>query len=106
MVAVLRTAGISASMARKADGHDWFLTACAARVNPPSDKTIALVIEILESGAELAEPECACHQVDVDLFDAEGCPLHDPNSAFRRSLQAQEQEPATAVITTSEECPF
>ncbi len=28
------------------------------------------------------EPECTCHQTDVDLFDARGCELHDSRSGW------------------------
>jgi len=40
------------------------------------------------------EPECECQQTDVDRFDARGCPLHDPRSAWneRRALLATIRE--------------
>jgi hypothetical protein len=50
LVAVLRQAGISASMLAEANDHDWFLAANAAHVNPPSETTRALAL------AKLAEP--------------------------------------------------
>ena len=37
---------------------------------------------------ELKEPECECHQTDVDLFDAFDCPVHDPNSPWNVRLRA------------------
>jgi hypothetical protein len=35
-----------------------------------------------------SEPECQCVQSDVDLFDARGCDLHDPNSIWNARLRA------------------
>jgi hypothetical protein len=37
---------------------------------------------------ELSEPDCECHQTDVDLFDAFDCPVHDPNSPWNVRLRA------------------
>lgn len=40
------------------------------------------------------EPECTCHQTDVDLFDARGCDAHDSNSPWnvkQRALCASER---------------
>ena len=34
------------------------------------------------------EPECSCRQIDVDLFDARGCELHDLESAWNMTLRA------------------
>lgn len=38
--------------------------------------------------AEQDEPECGCRQTDVDLFDAEGCGIHDVNSPWNERLRA------------------
>ncbi len=34
------------------------------------------------------EPECSCHQTDVDLFDARGCDAHDSNSPWNVRMRA------------------
>jgi hypothetical protein len=38
---------------------------------------IGCVAETLE-----LEPECECRQTDVDMFEARGCPFHDPLSPW------------------------
>ena len=56
------------------------------------------------------EPECECRQTDVDLFDARGCELHDPNSPYHvrlRALTAVERlEADPPVVGEPTECPF
>ncbi len=34
------------------------------------------------------EPECTCHQTDVDLFDCRGCDAHDSNSPWNVRVRA------------------
>ena len=36
----------------------------------------------------MEEPDCDCHQSDVDLFDARGCPAHDVMSPWNSRLRA------------------
>ena len=36
---------------------------------------------------ENQEPECECHQTDVDLLDARGCELHDSGSRWNERLR-------------------
>lgn len=42
--------------------------------------------QLAEEGAR--EPNCACRQTDVDLFDSRGCALHDPSSDYNAHLRA------------------
>ncbi len=46
------------------------------------------------------EPECTCTRVDVDLYDARGCELCDPQSGWNRECAARDRDerPAPAVI--------
>jgi hypothetical protein len=50
---------------------------------------------------ECQEPECECRQSDVDMFDAAGCELHNPNSPWNVRMRAvtavQEYEAAPEV---------
>lgn len=46
-----------------------------------------LCIACAAEGLEL-EPECECRQMDGDLSDARGCPLHDPMSPWNVRLRA------------------
>src|ERR1700694_5982664 len=39
---------------------------------------LGCAVEAVES----KEPECDCHQSDVDLFDAAGCEFHNPASPW------------------------
>jgi hypothetical protein len=54
------------------------------------------------------EPRCTCTQTDVDLFDARGCELHDPESwwnvALRAVTPAERYEQYEPVV--AQECPF
>jgi hypothetical protein len=57
---------------------------------------------------EEPEPDCQCRQTDVDLFDARGCGLHDPDSPWNQRRRAitevakfEQYEPAEAA-----DCPF
>lgn len=56
------------------------------------------------------EPGCTCTQTDVDLFDARGCELHDPESFWNVDLRAvttreqYEQYEPTGIEPV--ECPF
>jgi hypothetical protein len=53
------------------------------------------------------EPECTCEQTDVDQFDARGCALHDPNSAWNRAQpQSQALDHAIQAFAASEEEAF
>jgi hypothetical protein len=44
--------------------------------------------ECAVEAVEGQEPECECHQSDVDLFDAVGCELHNPASPWNVRLRA------------------
>src|SRR5215469_13231902 len=37
---------------------------------------------LLQAILDGEEPECTCRRSDVDLFDARGCDVHDPNSPW------------------------
>jgi hypothetical protein len=37
---------------------------------------------------ESQEPECECHQTNVDLFDVAGCEFHNPASPWNMRLRA------------------
>ena len=60
---------------------------------------LELCIRCALESVESQEPECACSQSDVDVFDARGCPLHDGNSSWNSRLRAltliREYEAAT-----------
>ena len=45
---------------------------------------LGCAVETVES----QEPECDCHQSDVDLFDAVGCEFHNPASLWNVRLRA------------------
>ena len=54
-----------------------------------SDCAQCAAIARADQFAELeAEPQCSCHQTDVDLFDAAGCDVHDSNSPWNVRLRA------------------
>ena len=67
----------------------WFCT--AHRVSMfDSAYCPACAVEAVEAN----EPECGCHQTDVDLFDPRGCELHDDCSLWnqmRRQVTSIEQ---------------
>jgi hypothetical protein len=54
------------------------------------------------------EPGCTCTQTDVDLFDARGCELHDPNSWWNVALRAVTpvQVYETYEPVAAQKCPF
>jgi hypothetical protein len=57
---------------------------------------------------ESQEPECECHQSDVDQFDAAGCGFHNPASPWNVRLRAvtpvQEHEVTPHAAASSGEC--
>lgn len=100
LLAVLRAAGVSASVAREASADDWAIAAEAAKVNPPSPATVALVISRLEE-MEGPEPECFCRQTDVDLVDSRDCPAHGDRARHGNNIGDTDAPPAEP-----EPCPF
>jgi hypothetical protein len=59
----------------------------------------------LNRGEFNREPECSCRQTDVDRFDARGCELHDPSSAWNTAIRA-DGERHNLMEFTNEDCPF
>jgi len=51
---------------------------------PEGRYCLACALEAVES----YEPECECHQTDVDQCDASGCELHDSRSDWNVRLRA------------------
>jgi hypothetical protein len=47
-----------------------------------------LCVTCAAEGLAMQEPECECHQTDVDMFDPRGCPCHDANSPWNVRLRA------------------
>jgi hypothetical protein len=45
----------------------------------------------------ITEPRCECTRIDVDLYDAAGCPLCDPHSDYNLMLRdlAETDAPAS-----------
>lgn len=102
LVAVLRKAYVTAEIARMADEGAWQTAAEAAGLSrKPSETTRAMVIarlEELENSQD--EPQCDCHQVDADQFDASGCPVHDAPK------YGDNIGDVNAPPVVNEECPF
>jgi hypothetical protein len=56
---------------------------------------------------EAPEPECECRQTDVDLFDARGCALHDPDSRWNVAQRGVSDVARYEAASAADEiCPF